>query len=465
MLRFLHHLPHLALAVTAPLLAVQDVELAEEVPLNADQVVAELRNADVHVLVTLGERPALFTEAADEGYTVAVELAPPVMTIRQTDGLSPEGRRLRVEMRVAPTQQLVLRGTGLDVTLEPTPNAFDTPPPPVRGPRTRLVVEDSQVDVKGLPDVAVDAVASSVVVSDSRESLALDLRASSADVRGHAGEVTVTANDADVTLHDGGGGVAVALEGGSLKLEGGVGRLGGTADGANLTVNGWRGEVELTGSDNTFAGYAAGIEPSAWKLSGGVWQVVLEDVRGPHVDVETAGGRLDARRLEAGVRFVGRSRASADLTGVQGNAELKLTDGAEARLVDVHGTVDVQAEDAVLDLDGVDQLKLDATRSEVTVRGVRGIRQLQVNDSELTLDLDEGTLSDGAVTLLGETRANVTLPAPCALRLMAPAEHVDVVGCELVQPGRTIRTRPGETRPFVLAVTLSEGSVLEAEGR
>lgn len=466
MLRLLRHLPHLALAVTAPLLAAQDVELAEEVPLNAEEVVAELRNADVHVLVVAGERPVLFTEAADVGYTVAVELAPPVMTIRQADGLPPGGRRLRVEMRVAPTQQLVLRGTDLRLHLEPAPDAWEKRPPEVEGPRFRLVVEDSQVELKGLPDVAVDAAASSVAVADSRDSLALDLYGSSADVRGHAGEVTLTADDADVTFHDGGGGLAVALMGGSLTLEGGTGRLSGTADGANLTVNGWQGEVELTGSDNAFAGYAAAIVPSAWKLSGGVWQVVLEDVRGPLVDVETAGGRLEARGLSSGVRFVGRDRATADLTDVRGNAELKLADGAEARLIDVHGVVSVQAEDAVLDLDGADQVNLDVTRSEVTARRLlRRIRQIQVKDSELTLELAEEALSNSSVTLLGESRASVTLPEPCIVRLLAPAERIDVLGCELLQPGQRLRARPGGTRPFILAVTLSEGSVLEAEGR
>lgn len=461
----LRHFPHLALALAAPAFAAQDVELAEEVPLNADLVVVELRSADVHVVVAGGERPVLRTEAAEKGYTIDVELAPPVMTLRQTDGLPPPGSRLRVEMRVAPAQQLVLRGTDLDVTLEPAPNALEKRPPPVQGPRIQLVVEDSQVDVLGLPDVAVDAAASTVVLENSRESLTLDLRASSADVRGHAGQVALTAKGGDVTFHDGGGAVAVALEGGSLKLEGGVGRLAGTADGANLTVNGWRGKVELTGDDSTFAAYAAGIEPTAWKLSGNTWQVVLEQVEGPLVDVDTAGGRLDARGLEAGVRFHGRDRAIADVTGLEGNAELKLADGAEARFVDVHGAVDVDAEDAVLQLDGADQLRLRAVRSELTVGGLRGIRQVEVTDSQLRLELDEGAVSSRSVALLGESRATVILPEPCAVRLLAPAERIDVVGCELLPAGQTVRARPGGTRPFVLAVTLSEESVLEARGR
>ncbi len=458
-------------------LSAEVYELPAEIALDAASLTFDLAEAELAIEVRPVAVPVLRARVAkDDGASAHLELERDdddhlELSRPAVDGDPP---RLLIEAVIAPGQQLQLAGRRLTLRIDALP------PEPAAGPAAsgsatetsfRLILIDSEADLAGLESPVLDLTATDVWLAGGSGDLGLTLTGGSARVRGHRGKLNLIASDAEVTVEDHRGALTPRLKGGSLEVSGGRGNLDATARNALLRLDGWNGPLRFRGSDTTLEARAVAGARAPWKIEGAGLQLVLAQIAAP-ITATLDGGSFDGSGLASRIVVTAKNGTRLDLAELAATLQLTLT-GAEARLGDVGVALKAELTDAFLETDGIGQLALTATRSQIVARRVGLLYKSEVTDSELDLDL-ESNAQKPSLKLSGTSRATVRLAIPCLVQLQGPAAMVDrqvrLTGCDLLVPGqrmggRKALLRYGDQPLTTLRAEVSPDASLEVEGR
>ncbi len=462
-------------------LAAEIFELPAEIALEGSTLTFDLADADLAIEVRPGDPFLSARVARKDGGSAHLETSGGEGDLRisrpMVDGEVP---RLLIEAAIAPGQRLRLIGRRLTLVIDDPPPEEPTDPTAPMRPQFggdpanarasfQLSLEDSEADLTGLQSPVLDLTSAAVWLSGTRGNLGLTLRGGSVQIRSHRGDLKLDAAGAEVAVDDHRGLLAPQLEGGSLDVTGGRGNFNGSAANAALRLDGWSGQVELKATDSTLEGRASGSARAPWKIVGIGLQLVLDGVQSA-VTATLDGGSFEGSSLRSQIVVVAKKGTRLDLTQLKAPLLLTLT-GVEARLSGAE-TLKAELTNSQLEVDGVRQLTLTATGSQVTAREVGQLIKLEVTSSELDLDLKAS--GKPAIKLLGRSRATVRLTIPCLLQLTGPAAMVDrqvrLTGCDLLAPGQRLHKkqklfRYGSHPMTILSAQVSKGSELEIEGR
>lgn len=478
----------LALWTSATPAAGEVVALPLEVPLDeAVGLKLELGNAVVSTVVTAASAPRLRVEAVSEDGPGEVDLALGSEAGEVTLSRSPEAPNaavaLRLEVVLPAGLPLRLTGSGLTVRVtEPErPRRSDALPPTRSGAEgeeephawtIEIGVTGSRVDLQGVGDASVAAADSRVDADGTSGALGLALEGGSATVRDHLGALELLGAGAELVVLGLEGPLTSDLTGGSLILRDAEGGLTLFAEDAFVLLERFRGPGRLEGTGGTLEVRDSGAPGTALELRGQALQVLVEELAAD-LAVDLTDGTLQGRALTGrSVKVQARGIATADLAGVAGALDLKLPSGTSARVADAGTKVGAEVVGGRLTVEGARLLDLLATEgAEVTATGIERLQTRRLADAELDLDLS-AIAHDPALRLEGATRARVTLPTPCAVKVVGgdllEGDRVRASGCELFPaeqaPRRTtLRHRYGG-REVTLTAQVAEGSELVVDG-
>ncbi len=444
------------------------MELPGELPLGVDsKLVLELNHADLYFTGRVDHLPVMRARVTTVGESTSLEAVSSggTLTIRRTDvGHDADLPRLRLDVALGPGRSVHIQGADLSV------HAEHGLPEGSGHTAYRLDLEQSTADLSGVRVSEVKSVASTVSLTGTDGMLLVTLDDSLAQVNGHSGRLEATAGESNLVIADHAGEIVTHLEGGSLEIAGGEGTVQGTASGAHLAFDAWRGDVEIAARNSVLEVRGAEVR-KRWTVEGSDLELDLERVWGT-VTASLEGGSLRGTELNAAIQATAWSGTRVEFVGIHGSLNLDLSDGAEGWLSGVQGAIDAKVTDARLEADEIDQLTLNGSGAEVSIRRIAQLKTLEMVGSELDLDL-RGVSGKPSLTLTGEGHAWVRLQAPCIVQLAGSEasleSSIEVTSCELRFPGQSVspqqdRDRHGGVRPTYLTVTMSPAAVVEVEG-
>ena len=417
------------LAVGSPLVA-STLELPVELPLGVDsRLFLELDNADLTLTSRPEELGVLRARATVEstGGRLDCVSSGGSLTVRrsaeESEGAphAPQPRlRLDIELGAGRTVHI----TGVDLSVKAQGRLENSG----RGTYV-LTLERSTAHLKGVRISRLQASESSLVLTGTEGSLALNLTGGSARLDGHHGALELRAGEADVEVGNHEGEIKPTLEGGSLEILAGTGTVTAGAHGAELFFDGWQGDVEVAATDSLVDARETQSR-GRWQIGGRNLEVNLNRIRGT-VGVDLLGGSLQGSHLHGELQLAAGADTQVEMVGIEGSLVVDLSQGATGWLSEVAATV-------------------EAT----------------VSDSQLDLDLSEVGGSP-SLDLQGSGYARVRLREPCVVQLSAAATaeaSINAGSCELLGLGQAPSGRPTGVRPTRLHVTMSPATVLDVEG-
>lgn len=469
-------------------LLAEPTELPLEADVLTDRIALDLRGGRVDVVFDPDLTPTLSVHDmlrpdSSEGL-VLVDQTEDGLTIGQPHGVEEVAPRLYAKLVLRPGTRLSITGEDLAISITAS-DVADLPDPlaeaiaaaqqaaanaapqsappngvvgdddtaaPLVEPDVRIAVSRSTASVDGIP-VSLDGHDSRFVVERASGLLVGRLRGGDLRIERCAGRVELDTSDADVVLRRFGGSGEFAVERGSILVDSGAGSLAGRAREGRLVVERWFGGLIVDGGRSRFEIRGAGTPKSDIRINGHFDDIVLEELAG-RVSLSMEGGQLDARSLSGTMGLDAQSQATVAITGSRGNCDLRLSDGARAKVKGIEQRLSTTISDARLEVEKSRDLDLRATSATVVAHGVTGRTTIRALDSELDLDLASAT-SNPSLDLSGATQTRLALPAPCVVRLNGDpketADRMTLNGCDL--DGPSARPRYGARQQIIVAET------------
>ncbi|MEM7582921.1 MAG: hypothetical protein AAF560_06040 [Acidobacteriota bacterium] len=335
-------------------------------------------------------------------------------------------------------------------------------------PSVELRVDQSNINLFAVEGVRIDASDSFVRAEQTSDLLYATLVGGSVEAIGHEGPVDLSAQEAEIWLEDARGKVVFEIEGGALSVSGGSGHREGKIRDGFGRFEGGRGAAIVAATDANLE--VATVTQANVQLSGSGLEVALEEVQG-RIETNMLGGRLTGRDLSGQVKVTARGDTEVELETLNGPLNLSLESGSGARVTGLAGAIQGSVHDGRLEVDGVRHVQLRGQRSELRLAGIERIRQIDVTDSILDLDLS-GMRHDPLLTLRGASEASVRMQAPCGVKLDASSQaqfaQVSVSGCMMhsQSQGRVMFQQRGieGNRQMMLRLAVSADSTVDVEG-
>jgi hypothetical protein len=428
-------------------------------------------------------RAQVTPEAGTDRASLEVGEAGGRLRIARAEAGDPAARlTLSLELVLDRTQTIEVRGARLGVTVrdaagaEPAPPAVPGAEPGEAQPTTtaaaaghRFEVTDSEVQLWGVAASTVHGNNSVVYSENGFGAMVAELNLGSLHVRGQQGSVQLTATDGETTIERLQGDVGFTLIGGSLDVREGKGRVQGSSDGGMVSTSDWNGNVDVNGIEATITlrdGSGGQVKVVAKDST-----VTLDGMDGNAV-VELEDGQLSVDRLTGMAKISGSRSSRLTVRNSDGTLDLTLRDESSGEVENASGTLTAHVTAGSLDISGAHIVNLTAAQSEVTVAGIRRLAKLNVQRSEVELDLRES--QDRALNLRVQDDVDFTvyLPSPCRVQMQGgsgTSQGLDVSGCELQLErlgrwkGAGSRDLDGR-RPFLLTATLAPNGQLRVRG-
>jgi hypothetical protein len=476
-----------ALLLTASIaLAADAVPLPYSQPLDRDEVAIRLREGRLDVVVDDVASPQLVIDDYDNGRSTEgfalIERGDDWLLVEQPLGDENGAPRLSVRLVLSSRHELTVQGSGMDVMIahagtervrpaqapvEPT-ELTETPTPAAWSGRYRLELDDSNVTVAGLSGLFLRGDATQFELEETSGTIEAQLFGGSLALTSHTGGLLARGDGSRIDLQDLQGTARITLDRGNLWLSGGAGSADVHLRSSDAVFQGWPGSLRVQGNDNRLEIQQSGVDGALYELRGEDLDVTLGNV-GAKLSVELVAGRFVGGGIDGAMTLRAREGTDIEMSDVRGRLDLRLADGARARLGGIEGDFTGSVTDGSIEVDGARQFELTAVRADVVAREIGAPKNVQVTDTDLELEVARPTGSF-PLALSGTSFARISLPEPCLVDLGEAgedaAEEVEASGCEMVGGGRpqprTARRRQG--RVSRLQVDLQPGATLVVSG-
>ncbi len=288
----------------------------------------------------------------------------------------------------------------------------------------------------------------------------------------HQGSVVLGLEKASGRLEELKGNLRFVNYDGDLGIKGGGGTLEGESEGGRSTVDGWRGLVNVTGTDAFFDVFGEGDLPGPIKIKGERLVVRAEGIRG-RLEADITESEMTVRQVSGECKLTGRVYSRFDVAGIV-TLDGLFIDGTSVEVegVDRLAKVDVRGSSFVGR--DINRLQIEIVSSSVDLSDLQSLSTLKARHGDLRIDLTNLKASRHHFEFDGQSSAVVQLSSPCLVRPTGPGaklgNQVTVTGCELELYGQKARRRnqrplglEGETQTRLVA-RLGPDSTLEVSG-
>lgn len=412
------------------LASAEPVELPVTLVPDQPQIVLDLRNCRIDILFDDQADPEIeitnLDEPTQQGGFVLAEVERESLLLSQPFGDEQIAPPLAIHLTLKPETGLTVRGQQLTIRSEtasrPSPDPLPPsptvaagaapaqPPPPV----FVFKIDDSSLDLVGRAPT-ISGTRNTINIQEAVGDILAELDGGSCFLKNSTGRLQINGKGTDFRLESVSGTVVFSLQSGRLWLQEGSGSCTGQAQQANVSVEGWRGSLNLDGTGSSVDITRCGMDKGEINLRGEKQLFQLQELAGTLL-VDLKESQVDARRIQAGSRLFLRDQTQLVMRGGAHGTHFQLSGGSKAVFSEITDMLNGKAEESSLEFNDVQFLMATVDKGRCSARNSRMVTNITATDADLELNLTQGQ-SPPRLQLKGSTTARLTLAPPCLLQI------------------------------------------------
>ncbi|MEN8162543.1 MAG: hypothetical protein ABFS37_00300, partial [Acidobacteriota bacterium] len=459
----------------APMVNGAEIALPYRQAIESTAVSIQLDSADILVVCSEDLPPSLEIRHTDPDHQGPIDLK-----IAQSEGLfgiikTPETTdplNVVLELTLPLDLPVVARGRDLRIRRVCASPAVDQASDKSPGPWTDIrastfELEGGSVDFRGPGKAWFQGVNNDISLSSTLGEFTFVTTDGTITIHEHLGNLKLESTNSVVSIQSLKGNLDAEVSQGRLSLAEVTGETKCDGDQSSLDISNHNGILTVSGGQNDITIRQGFFQ--RFSLSGDNTRIRITEGSGTGT-LNLVGGFLNIEKWSGRLSLQARSDADLEVSEVDGDIVLSLTDGTSCNINAVSGHTRGSIEYGDLEVSDLKSIEFSAISSSITAHEIREATIFNLIDGDLAFTSTD-LKGEPRIDLKGTARAQIEIPAPCRVQLKGPGKNsanVEVQGCDLRRgnsPMAQRRKKSWETRrPINLTVKLSPETELRVDG-